>query len=113
MNERDALRLRHILDAAQRIAEFIEGADQKAFLSNPMMQDAVIRNLEVIGEACANLTPEIVQANASIPWSKASAIRNRLVHGYFDVDLRIVWQTATDSIPAFTGQVRHLLEAGR
>lgn len=77
------------------------------------MQDAVIRNLEVIGEACANLSPELVQANAGIPWSKASAIRNRLVHGYFDVDLRIVWQTATDSIPAFARQIRQLLETGR
>lgn len=113
MNERDALRLRHILDAAQRIAAFIEGTDQSAFLSNPMMQDAVIRNLEVIGEACANLSPELVQANASIPWSKASAIRNRLVHGYFDVDLRIVWQTVTDSIPGFARQIRQRLEAGR
>jgi uncharacterized protein with HEPN domain len=81
VNERDALRLRHILDAAKRIATFIEGADQSAFLSNPMMQDAVIRN--------------------------------RLVHGYFDVDLRIVWQTATDSIPAFARQIRQLVEAGR
>jgi uncharacterized protein with HEPN domain len=81
VNERDALRLRHILDAAKRIAAFIEGAEQSAFLSNPMMQDAVIRN--------------------------------RLVHGYFDVDLRIVWQTATDSIPAFARQIRQLVEAGR
>lgn len=113
MNERDTLRLRHILDAAERIAAYVKSADQSAFLSNPMMQDAVIRNLEVIGEACANLSAGLTQANAGIPWSKASAIRNRLVHGYFDVDLRVVWQTATDSIPAFARQIRALLEAGR
>ncbi|MEO8716626.1 MAG: DUF86 domain-containing protein [Burkholderiales bacterium] len=113
MTERDALRLRHILDAAQRIAGYLKGADQSTFLSNPMMQDAVIRNLEVIGEACANLSPELMQANASIPWSKASAIRNRLVHGYFDVDLRVVWQTGTDSIPAFARQIGAVLDAGR
>jgi uncharacterized protein with HEPN domain len=81
VNERDELRLRHILDATERIAGYLRGVDQ----------DAVIRNLEIIGEACVNLSPALTQANADIPWHKASGIRNRLVHGYFDVDLRVVW----------------------
>lgn len=58
MNDRDALRLRHIVDGAERIAAYLAGVDRAAFLSNPMPQDAVIRNLEVIGEACANLSQE-------------------------------------------------------
>lgn len=109
MNERDQLRLRHVLDAAERVATYVEGVDQAAFLGNRMLQDAVIRNLEVIGEACANLSPELTKANAAIPWQRASGIRNRLVHGYFDVDLRVVWQTAKESLPAFVRQVRALL----
>lgn len=76
--ELDALRLRHILDAAERIAGYVKNADQSAFLSNPMMQDAVIRNLEVIGEACANLSAGLTEANAGIPWSKAMS-RNHIV----------------------------------
>jgi uncharacterized protein with HEPN domain len=113
VNDRDELRMRHIVDAAERIAGYLRGVDQASFLSNPMMQDAVIRNLEIIGEACVNLSPALTQANADIPWHKASGIRNRLVHGYFDVDLRVVWQTATDSLPGFAQQVRSLLEAPR
>ena len=109
MNERDELRLRHVVDATERIASYLQGVDQASFLSNRMLQDAVIRNLEVIGEACVNLSPGLTDANADIPWHKASGIRNRLVHGYFDVDLRVVWQTAKDSLPAFAQQVRSLL----
>lgn len=109
MNERDALRLRHVLDSAGRIANYVEGVDEAAFLSNRMLQDAVIRNLEVIGEACANLSEDLTQSHPDIPWQKASAIRNRLVHGYFDVDLRVVWRTARESLPPFARQVRALV----
>jgi len=111
VNERDELRLRHVLDAAERIVTYLQGVDQASFLSNRMLQDAVIRNLEVIGEACANLSPGLTQANPIIPWHRASGIRNRLVHGYFEVDLRVVWQTAQESLPSFVQQVRALLEA--
>jgi uncharacterized protein with HEPN domain len=113
VNERDELRLRHILDAGERIAAYLQGVDQATFFANRMLQDAVIRNLEVIGEACANLSAELTAAHSAIPWNKASGIRNRLVHGYFDVDLRVVWQTARDSIPAFVSQVRSVLDARR
>ena len=74
-----------------------------------MLQDAVIRNLEIIGEACANLTPEFRDSHSEVPWLKASAIRNRLVHGYFDVDLSVVWQTAREALPPFVAQVRAIL----
>lgn len=113
MTERDELRLRHILDAAERISTYLQGVDQASFLSNRMLQDAVIRNLEIIGEACVNLSPELTGANADVPWHNASAIRNRLVHGYFDVDLRVIWQTAKESLPPFVQQIAALLETGR
>ena len=112
MNERDRLRLRHIVDAAERIAGYLSGVDRDTFLVNRMLQDAVIRNLEIVGEACVNLSAEIREAHAGVPWLKASGIRNRLVHGYFDVDLGVVWQTAKDSIPTFADQVRKILSAG-
>ena len=66
-------------------------------------------DLEVIGEACANLSEDLTQSHPDIPWQKASAIRNRLVHGYFDVDLRVVWRTARESLPPFARQVRALV----
>ena len=112
MNDRDRLRLRHIVDAAERIDAYMSGVDRGSFLGNRMLQDAVIRNLEIVGEACVNLSTEFRAAHAAVPWLKASGIRNRLVHGYFDVDLSVVWQTTKDSIPAFADQVRKILSAG-
>lgn len=79
-------------------------------MANRMLQDAVIRNLEVIGEACVNLSAELRDAHSGVPWQRASGIRNRLVHGYFDVDLGVVWQTATDSLPEFVDQIRVILK---
>lgn len=113
MNQRDELRLRHILEATQRIASYLDGVGRDSFLGNRMLQDAVVRNLEIVGEACVNLSPEFRDAHPEIPWQKASGIRNRLVHGYFDVDLAVVWQTAQDSLPPFSEQVRSLLPDGR
>ncbi len=112
MNDRDRLRLRHIVDAAERIAGYLDGADRASFLANRMLQDAVIRNLEIVGEACVNLSAEFREAHAEVPWLKASGIRNRLVHGYFDVDLGVVWQTAVDAMPEFAGQVRRIISTG-
>ena len=113
MNERDELRLRHALEASERIENYMSGVQRDAFQANRMLQDAVIRNLEIIGEACVNLTPEFRDAHPEVPWHKASGIRNRLVHGYFDVDLAVVWQTAADSVPPFANQIRSILPAKR
>lgn len=113
MNERDALRLRHILDAAERIASYVAEVERKSFLANPMLQDAVIRNLEIIGEACVNLASEFREAHPHVPWQKASGIRNRLVHGYFDVDVDVVWQTTKESLPPFVDQIRAILNPSK
>jgi uncharacterized protein with HEPN domain len=109
VNERDELRLRHIVDAAARVSEYLAGVEYEVFLSNKLLQDAVIRNLEVIGEACVNVSAELRTANADMPWEKASGIRNRLVHGYFDVDIEIVWRTVKHSLPPFVDRIRALL----
>jgi uncharacterized protein with HEPN domain len=113
VNERDVLRLRHALEAAELIAEFMAGVERSGFLSNRMLQDAVIRNLEIIGEACVNLSDEVRRGHPELPWAKATAIRNRLVHGYFDVDLGVVWATAVDSVPSFASQIRAILASKR
>lgn len=68
MNERDELRLRHIVEAAERVLGYLSGVERDQFLGNRMLQDAVIRNLEVIGEACVNLTPEFRDAHPDVPW---------------------------------------------
>lgn len=94
--------LGHILEAISRIESYVAKLDQAGFVSDFKSQDAVIRNLEVIGEACANirkLAPEFAAAHPEVPWGNAIGNRNALSHGYFSVDLDLVWATVRHDLP--------------
>ncbi|MBV8620367.1 MAG: DUF86 domain-containing protein [Curvibacter sp.] len=108
--------LAHILEAIERIRSYVEGLDQTDFLSGQMVQDAVIRNLEVIGEASRNIQrahPEFASAHPELPLALANDMRNALAHGYFKVDLEIVWKTIHHDLPSLQQQViSHLDRAG-
>ena len=85
--------LDHILEAIDRIQEYVEDIAEPEFLTNTLIQDAVIRNLEVIGEASKNIErrhPAFANQHPEIPWAIIYAMRNRMAHGYFKVDLEIV-----------------------
>lgn len=100
--------LGHILEAIERIRVYVENVDQNGFKESLMIQDAVIRNLEVIGEASRNIErvhPEFAQAHPEIPFSLANDMRNALAHGYFKVDLDIVWKTVQRSLPKLYAQI--------
>lgn len=87
---RDELYLLHIRDAILRIRSYtVKG--KGSFLAEPIIQDAVIRNFEIIGEAVKGLSSEFVSANPSVPFKQIAGMRDRLIHGYFGVDLEIVW----------------------
>ncbi len=105
-NERDAAALLDIVNAVRRIAEFLTGMDRGAFLSDHRTQDAVVRRLEVIGEAANRLTESCRAAHADVPWSGLIGLRNVLAHQYDRVDYEIVWQVATVQLPL----VQSLLE---
>ena len=106
---RDHARLLHIRDAIRRIHSYI--SDRDGFLSQPLIQDAVIRNLEVIGEAVKALGPESRTQRTEIPWSDIAAMRDRLIHGYFAVDLELVWDVVADRLPALEAAVESLLQS--
>jgi uncharacterized protein with HEPN domain len=92
----------HILQAIERIYRYTEEFDEIGFLQNDMVQDAVIRNIEIIGEAARNIErhyPEFAQKHAEIPWEDVYLMRNRVSHGYFSVDLDVVWKTVQRDIP--------------
>jgi uncharacterized protein with HEPN domain len=72
------------------------------------LQDALIRKLEVIGEATKGLTADVTEANPEIPWSKMAGMRDRMVHQYFRVDLNVVWATVTTEIPNLQKQIQPL-----
>lgn len=88
--------LGHISEAIERIQRYTDAIDESAFLNSEIIQDAVIRNFEVIGEACGNIArshADFVAAHPELPVSVAYDMRNALSHGYFKVDLPIVWKT--------------------
>lgn len=94
--------LDHMIDSIDRIAAYIKGLDRDAFMKNTLVQDAVIRNFEIIGEAARNIerdTPDMVQTNSQIPWRSIMGMRNQLSHGYFNVDQESVWATIADDLP--------------
>ena len=106
--------LGHILEAIARIRRYVEELDQVAFLQNAMAQDAVIRNFEIIGEACHNIEkhhPRFAADHPELPLAFAYQMRNAVAHGYFKVDLDIVWSTIHRELPGLQGQVRKILEA--
>jgi len=96
--------LLHIIEAIQRIDRYTEDMDEMAFLCNPLVQDAVVRNIEIIGEASNNIEkkhPDFVIAHPEIPLAFAYQMRNAVAHGYFKVDFEIVWQTIQRDLPEF------------
>lgn len=113
-----ALRLRdyldHIVEAAGRIRRFTEDMTELAFLENELVQDGVIRNIEVIGEAARNIQrrfPQFAAEHPEIPWEDVYWMRNRLSHGYFSVDLELVWKTVERDIPELEAQILPLVRA--
>lgn len=101
--------LGHILEAIERIDRCTEDMDEVAFLNSELVQDAVIRNIEIIGGASNNIlriAPEFAAQHDDIPWQVMYTMRNRVSHGYAKVDLEIVWKTIQGDLPRLYQQVR-------
>ena len=116
MSKADKLRvpdyLGHILEAIQRIHYYVEDMTEVVFLDDIKTQDAVIRNFEIIGEACRNIEfhhPGFTADHPEVPWGFAYEMRNALAHGYFKVDLEIVWNTIHSDLPRLAEQISGLL----
>lgn len=107
--------LQHVRDAIARIDRYVAGLDQAAFRGDEKTQDAVIRNLEIIGEALSNVRmryPEFEAEHPELPFGAAYGMRNVLAHGYFRVDLDIVWRTLQEDLPRLREQIDRLLAQG-
>ncbi len=108
MSERDRLYLRHVVDAIEDIRPFTaDGRD--AFLHDRKTQSAVIRQLEIIGEAVKRLSPEITARHAGVPWRQIAGTRDRLIHGWFQVDLAAVWSMVEHDLPSLRQAVETIL----
>jgi uncharacterized protein with HEPN domain len=99
MRRDDRLRLRHMLDAGREAVRFTQGKTRGDLDRDRVLALALVKLLEIVGEAASRVTAESQRADPSIPWRDIVAMRNRLIHGYFDVDLDRVWDTVTDDLP--------------
>lgn len=102
--------LKHILESIEWIEKDIENLTEDQFMENVPIQDAVVRRFEIIGEAVRNLSEEYKEEHSDIEWHKAMAMRNILTHGYFGIDLKIVWDTVNKTLPEFKKQIKSLLK---
>jgi len=103
--------LEHILEACRKIKKFTHDLSATEFSKNELIQDAVVRNIEIVGEAVANIRrayPDFIATNPGLPWGDICDMRNQLIHGYMTVDLKIVWNTVERDIPALEERVREL-----
>jgi uncharacterized protein with HEPN domain len=104
--------LQHILDAIDRIGRYTVNMDKAAFKANELVCDAVIRNVDIIGEASNNVDKhyrDFAEAHPELPWTDAYEMRNAVAHGYFNVDLDIVWNTVCNDLPGLHRTVETLL----
>ncbi len=106
----DWIYLQHILDAISRIEEYLHGVDEEAFYQQTLVQDGVIRQLEIIGEATKRLSRDVRARYPSVPWQDIAGMRDKLIHDYLGVDLGAVWLTACDDVPVLEAEVSRMLE---
>ena len=109
MSKDDEIRLRYMLDAARKAISFVQGRSRGDLDSDEMLALAVTRLLEVLGEAARGLSQEFKNNNPQIAWKQITGTRDRLIHGYFDVDLDIIWAIVTRDLPILITDLEKLL----
>lgn len=108
--------LQHIVGAIDRALGYVNAMEFSTFEKDTRTQDAVIRSLEIVGEAANKVRtadPDFAANSADVPWDAMYGMRNRIVHDYFEVDLEIVWQTVQKDLPVLRGQIQKLLGLNR
>lgn len=100
MRSDDRVRIRHMIDAAEDVGRFIAGRPRADLDTDRMLLFAVVRAIEIIGEAASKVSEETRSSTPRIAWRAIVGMRNRIVHAYFDVDRDIVWKAAVEEVPA-------------
>ena len=103
---RDDDRVAHIVDACEQAAEFVAGKTRDDLEHDRMLQLALVKLVEIIGEAAKAVSDDTRRRFPEVPWSLAARTRDRLTHHYFEVDIEVLWSTVTDSLPALLAALR-------
>ena len=108
----DVKRLRHMLDSAREAVDFAAGKSRSDLDDDRMLSLAIIKSIEIIGEAASKVSETCKEENGSIPWRDIIGMRNRLSHGYFDINLDIVWETIQTDIPSIIRALSQIIPPG-
>jgi uncharacterized protein with HEPN domain len=106
MSKDDLIRLRHMLDSAREAVELIHGKSRADLDTNRVLSLALVRLLEIVGEAASKVTVPTQQQTPDIPWSQIISLRHRLIHGYDTINMDIFWKILTEDLPALIGQLQ-------
>ena len=110
MRRDDAIRLRHMLDAAHEALSFVEGRVREDLDTDRKLSLSLVKEIEIIGEAASRITEQCRVAYPAIPWFDIVAMRNRLIHGYYDINLDMVWETITKELPPLVTVLEEILD---
>lgn len=105
----DESRLRHILDAAKEAVSFVQGKTRASLDTERMLSLSLVKLIEIIGEAASKISKQKQAELPQIPWGQIIAMRNRLIHAYFDVDLDIVWKTVTEDLKPLINELEKII----
>jgi uncharacterized protein with HEPN domain len=109
MKKDNVVYLRHILDAINAVEDYTKGITVDDFIRNSMVHDAVIRQIDIIGEAARSISEEFQEQHPSLPWSRMIGIRNKIIHGYFNINMGVVWDTVKEDLPLLKVAIIKLL----
>ena len=109
MKKDDSVYLKHIIDAIKQIRDYLNSVTKDKFYESKLIQDGVLRQLGIIGEACSKVSEALKQKHNNIPWYQITGLRNRVVHAYFDINLEIVWEIAQDDLNLLENQINFVL----
>ncbi|KMP12044.1 hypothetical protein UZ36_02450 [Candidatus Nitromaritima sp. SCGC AAA799-C22] len=109
-DKRDIVRLKHMLDAAREALEFVREKTRAELETDRMLLLALIKSIEIIGEAASGLSETCQNQYPAIPWKSIVNMRNRLIHAYFDINLDVVWNTVAEDLPPLTVELEKILQ---
>ena len=105
----ETIYLRHILDAIAKVETYLQDVDEETFDENSLLQDGVIRQIEIIGEASRHISNALRGLYAHVPWADIAGMRDKLIHDYFGVDIAKVWLTAVEDLPVLKAEITSIL----
>jgi uncharacterized protein with HEPN domain len=110
MNKDYLIFLNHIIESIEKIESYLIDISKREFLSLKEKQDAVIRNIEIVGEAAKNISKVFQDNHPTIPWKEMIRTRDKIVHGYFGVDLDITWDIVKNHLPNLKEQIQEIIQ---